>query len=433
MTTRYSRRAVLKRGAAAVAAAAGFPYLIPGSALGLNGAVAPSNRITVATIGTGPQGCGVMNVFLGQPEARVIAVCDVNDLRRAEAKKLVDKHYGDHGCASCRDFRELLARTDLDAVHIAAPDHWHVPISLAAARAGKDMYTEKPLGLSVAANLALRKAIRAHGNVFQFGTQHRSERNFRYGCELVRNGAVGRLHTIRVGSLPSIESENLAPEPVPDWIDYELWLGPAPWAPFNQKRIIDQYWWHNYDYSLGFVAGYGVHYVDIAQWGNDTERSGPIEIEGRGTFPKDGMRDCAIAWDVQMTYANGVRLIYTDTQKTAEGITFEGDEGKVYVTLGRTESDPPSLVQRNLGPRDLRLYESDNHVRNFLDCVKSRAETICPIDVAVRSDTLCHLSDIAMRLPRKLRWDPEREQFLDDADANRMLSARPMREPWTIA
>lgn len=427
-----TRRSFLKRGLALGAGAVAFPHIVPASALGLNGTVAPSNRINVATIGNGPQGCGVMKVFLGQPEAQLVAVCDVNDLRRAEAKKIVDQQYGHTDCASYRDFRELLARPGLDAVHIAAPDHWHVPLSLAAAHAGKDLYCEKPLGLSLAANIALRDVIHAHGNVFQFGTQHRSERNFRVGCELVRNGAAGAIHTIRVGSLPSIESENLAPEPVPDWIDYELWLGPAPWAPFNQKRITNQYWWHNYDYSLGFVAGYGVHYVDIAQWGNDSELSGPIEIEGSGVFPKDGMRDCATAWEVQMTYANGVRLIYTDTQKNPEGITFEGDAGKVYVTLGRTESEPPGLLETRTKPGGVHLYQSDNHVRNFLDCIKTRAKTICPIDLAVRTDTLCHLSDIAMRVRRKLRWDPARECFLNDDDANRLLSARPMREPWCL-
>ncbi len=432
MNPRCTRRGFIKKSLAAAAAVTGFPYIVPGSALGLNGHTAPSNRITTATIGLGGQGVGVMRVFLGQPEAQVIAVCDVNARRREEAKNLVNTHYGDTGCAAYGDFRELIARDDLDAVQIAAPDHWHVPMALAAARAGKDMYVEKPLGLSVAANRALRDAVQLHGNVFQFGTQHRSERNFRFGCELVRNGRIGRLHTIRVGSLPSIPSENLAPEPVPDWLDYELWLGPAPWAPFNTKRIVNQYWWHNYDYSLGFVAGYGVHYVDIAQWGNDSELSGPTEIEGAGVFPKDGMRDCAIAWDVLMTYANGVKLVYTDTSKTPEGIHFEGDEGVVHVAMGQTTSHPPALAETVLGLNSLRLYESNNHVQNFLECIRSRARTICPIEVAVCSDTLCHLSDIAMRTQRKLHWDPQAEHFVKDDNANHYLSARSMREPWRL-
>jgi len=432
MSKTPTRRSFIKKSLSAAGIAMGFPCIVPGSALGLNGAVAPSNRITTATIGLGGQGVGVMRVFLGQPDAQVIAVCDVNAHRREDAKTLVNSHYGETGCAVYGDFRELLARNDLDAVQIVAPDHWHVPLALAAARAGKDMYVEKPLGLSMAANQALREAIRTHGNVFQFGTQHRSERNFRFGCELVRNGRIGRLQTIRVGSLPSLVSENLSEEPVPDWLDYEMWLGPAPWAPFNNKRIVNQYWWHNYDYSLGFVAGYGVHYVDIAQWGNNTELSGPVMIEGAGVFPKDGMRDCAIAWDVLMTYSNGVKLVYTDTSKTPEGITFEGDEGTVYVTLGRTTSSPDSLVKTAWGPNDLRLYESNDHVKNFLECVKSRVETICPIEVAVRSDTLCHLSDIAMRRCRKLQWDPIAERFAGDEDANHYLAARSMREPWRL-
>ncbi len=432
MNPRCTRRGFVKKSLAAAAAVTGFPYIVPGSALGLGGRTAPSNRITTATIGLGGQGVGVMRVFLGQTEAQVIAVCDVNAPRREEAKNLVNTHYGDSGCAAYGDFRELIARDDLDAVQIAAPDHWHVPMAIAAARAGKDMYVEKPLGLSVAANLALREIIQTHGNVFQFGTQHRSERNFRFGCELVRNGRIGRLHTIRVGSLPSIPSENLEPEPVPDWLDYELWLGPAPWAPFNHKRIVNQYWWHNYDYSLGFVAGYGVHYVDIAQWGNDTELSGPVEIEGAGVFPKDGMCDCATAWDVLMTYANGVKLVYTDTAKTPEGIHFEGDEGSVHVALGQTTSNPPALTETSWTPSSLRLYESNNHVQNFLECVRSRAQTICPIEAAVRSDTLCHLSDIALRTQRKLHWNPQAERFVNDDNANHYLSARSMREPWRL-
>jgi len=426
-----TRREFLRKGALTTAAAIGFPYVVPCAALGKSGHVAPSNRITIATIGVGPQGCGVMRVILGEPDAQVVAVCDVNANRRVEAQALVNGKYGDTGCAGYNDFREVLARDDIDAVHIATPDHWHVPMALAAARAGKDMYVEKPLGLSLAADQALRDAIHSHGNVFQFGTQHRSERNFRFGCELVRNGGIGRVRTIRVGSLPSLASENYPEMPVPDWLDYDLWLGPAPWAPFTENRIINKFWWHTSDYSLGFVAGYGVHYVDIAQWGNDTERGGPIAVSGSGVFPSEGLCDCAIRWNVTLTYDNGVRMIYTDTEATPEGITFEGDAGRVYVTLGRVETEPKDLLKPVLGPDDVHLYESNHHVRNFLDCIKTRAETVCPIDVAVRSATLCHLSDIAMRLNRPLEWDPDREHFPHDPEANRMLT-RAMREPWRL-
>jgi predicted dehydrogenase len=425
-----SRRRFLRRCLAATAVA-GLPQIVTAETLGLGGRTGPNSRITVATLGVGPQGSSVMRMFLGEPQCRVAAVCDVNALRREDARKLVNRHYGKEDCAAYRDFREVIARNDIDAVHVATPDHWHVPMALAAARAGKDMYIEKPLGLSVAANQALREAVHAHGNVFQFGTQHRSERNFRFGCELVRNGRIGKVHTIRVGSLPSLASETLPPMPVPEWLDYELWLGPAPWAPYHEKRIVNRYWWHTSDYSLGFVAGYGVHYVDIAQWGNGTELSGPVEVEGSGEFPEDGLCDCATAWDVTMTYPDGVKLVYTDTTKVREGITFEGDGGTVYITLGRTEAEPARLNEETFRPGESRLYESNHHVRNFLDCVRARRPTICPIDVAVRSDTLCHLSDIAMRLGRRLRWDPQAERFLDDPAANAMLT-RAMREPWRL-
>lgn len=426
-----SRREFLDTSARAALSAAAVPYLIPSSALGADRTVAPSNRIAVGCIGVGPQGNGVMGGFLHEPDARVVAVCDVNALRREETKNRVNQHYGDTGCAAYNDFRELLTRDDIDAVLIASPDHWHVLHGLYAARAGKDMYVEKPMSLCLAQDLALRDAIHKHGNIFQFGTQQRSSRNFRFACELVRNGRIGQLHTMKVGSPASIPSEHLKPAPVPDWLDYDLWLGPAPWSPYLENRTVNQYWWHNTDYAVGFVAGWGIHHVDIAQWGNDSDDTGPIEIEGTGVFPKDGFRDCATAWNIEARYVNGVRLLYTDEAQITHGITFEGTEGSVYVKRGSIDANPKSLLHSVIGPNETHLYESNDHVRNFLDCVKSRRNTVCPIDVAVRSDTICYLSDIVMRTGRKLRWDPQKERFNGDDDANRMLE-RALREPWRL-
>jgi len=425
-----TRRAFLLK-AAETGAVITFPYIVPSSALGADGAVAPSNRITVGCIGVGPQGNGVMGNFLGQAAARVVAVCDVNAQRQQATQKRVDDYYDGKGCAAYNDFRELLARDDVDAVLIASPDHWHVPHAVAAAKAGKDMYVEKPLMLSLSQGQALRTAIHRFGRVFQYGTQQRSSREFRFACELVHNRRIGALRRIKVGSPASRISENLTPMPVPDWLDYELWLGPAPWAPFSEKRIINDYWWHNSDYALGYVAGWGIHHVDIAQWGNGTDLTGPVEAEGTGVFPRDGFCDCAIQWNVLMRYANGVVLDYSDEGRNRHGIRFEGTEGWVHVARGFIDAEPKMLLDTRFEPNEVHLYESANHVGNFLDCVKSRAETVCPIDVTIRSDMICHLSDIAMRLGRKLRWNPDKERFVGDAEADRMLS-RAMRAPWQV-
>jgi predicted dehydrogenase len=372
-----------------------------------------------------------MGSFLRHPEARVAAVCDVNRLRREAAQQQVNNHYGDSGCAAYNDFRELLARDDIDAVLIASPDHWHVPHAVAAAKAGKDMYVEKPLMLSLSQGQALREAIRRYGRVFQYGTQQRSSREFRFACELVHNQRIGALRKIKVGSPASRVSETLQPMTVPEWLDYELWLGPAPRAPFSEKRIINQYWWHNSDYALGFVAGWGIHHVDIAQWGNGTELTGPIEAEGTGVFPREGFCDCATKWNVWLKYRNGVMLDYTDEGQNRHGITFEGTEGWVYVARGVIDARPKALLQATFGPKDVHLYESRDHVGNFLDCVRTRAATVCPIDVTIRSDMICHLSDLTMRLDRKLCWDPDHERFVGDDEANRMLT-RAMRAPWQV-
>ncbi len=415
-----TRRGFLK-GAVAVAA----PYIIPASAFGAN------ERVAVGCIGVGPRGTSVMKGFLDDGRTRVVAVCDVNKLRREDVAKRLNQHYGDKGCKPYNDFRELLNRPDIDVVSIASTDHWHVLHALYAARAGKDMYVEKPLGLNVVEGRALRDAVQRYDRVFQFGTQQRSSWNFRFACELVRNGRIGRLHTMRVGAPPSHAAGNYPAMPVPDWLDYDMWLGPAPWAPYTENRIVNNFWWHISDYAVGFVAGWGIHHVDIAQWGNGTDRSGPIEVEGAGSYPRDGMCDCATSWNVELTYANGVKMDYKDNNHNAQGVRFEGSDGWVYVKRGYIEAEPKSLLKTVIGPGEVHLYKSKNHVGNFVDCVINRKKTVCPIEVAVRSDTICYLSDIAMRLRKKLRWDPACERFVDDPEADRMLS-RAMRGPWRL-
>jgi len=418
---RITRKTFLKR-AAAVAAA---PHVVPAAAFGA------ANRVAVGCIGVGPQGNGVMGGFLNDRSAHVVAVCDVNAHRRKAAQDRVNRHYGDTGCAAYNDFRDLLARDDIDAVLIASPDHWHVLHGLAAARAGKDMYIEKPLGLSIEEGRTLRDVIHRYDRRFQFGTQQRSSREFRFACDLVRNGRIGQLDTMKVGAPASRADGNYPPMPVPDWLDYDLWLGPAPQAPYTENRIVNNFWWHMTDYALGFVAGWGIHHVDIAQWGNGTDATGPVEVEGTGEFPADGMCDCATKWNILCKYANGVTMDFADNTQNDQGVRFEGAEGWVHVRRGFIDAHPKALLRTTFGPDEPRVYESNSHVGNFVDCVRTRRKTVCPIETAVRSDTICQLSDIAMRLDRKLRWDPDAERFLDDPEANRKL-ARAMRSPWHL-
>ncbi len=431
-----SRRKFLRH-AAGVCGALTIPHLIPASALGGAGSVAPSNRIVVGCIGVGGMGKGDMGMCLALPDVQVVAVCDPKRTMRDGARQAVDAHYGNQVCAAYNDFRELVARQDIDAVSIASNDHWHVLHALAAVRAGKDIYVEKPLGMSVEEIKTLREAVHRYGRIFQFGTQQRSMPNFRLACELALNGRIGKVHTIRV-SAPSGYAERtgeatFASAPVPEGFDYEMWLGPAPRTPYTPKRVISPHWFHISDYSLGYIAGWGIHHVDIAQWGNGSDLSGPVEVAGSGVFPaQDGLCDNPLIWDVTMTYANGVTLEYTsDGDRNQHGIRFEGSEGWVYVNRSAFDAQPKSLLDERTGPEGIHLPVSTNHQRNWIDSIKTRRPTVANIDVAVRSDTLCHLSDIAIRLGRKLRWDPAKEEFVNDPEANRRLK-RAMRSPWHL-
>ena len=439
MQPTVNRRRWLKRAAAVASGAVALPYYVASSALGAAGSVAPSNRIAVGCIGMGTRGTDHLRAFLKQNDVRVVAVCDVSASQRQEAKQLADRHYGDAGCTAHSDFRELCGRADVDAVCIASPDHWHVLQSLEAVRNGKDIYTEKALGLSVAADKALREACHRYGAVFQWGTQQRSGENFRFGCELVRNGRIGKLQTIRVGVPHDFAFANQPAEPVPDDLDYEMWLGPAPWAPYCYQRCRpwtkqESYsiWYHISDYCLGGIGGYwGIHHVDIAQWGHGTDHTGPIEVEGTATFPEDGLANCAVRWNVRHTYADGVTMIYTDNTQNKQGVMFQGTEGWVFVRRGQIDAEPKSLLTSQIGPGEIHLPKSPGHHRDFLDAVKTRRPTVCDVDIAVRSDTISHLTDVCTRLNRKIRWDPEREEILGDREAGRMLT-RAMRPPWRL-
>jgi predicted dehydrogenase len=436
---RKSSRRQFLRSTALAAGAVAFPHVIPSTALGAADRDAASERIVMASIGLGTRGTELTRAFLTHNDVQVIAVCDVLESQRQKAKNIVDEHYGNKDCVTYNDFREVCGRRDIDAVCIATPDHWHVLVSLEAARHGKDMYTEKALGLSVAWDQALREACHKYGTVFQWGTQQRSDRQFRFGCELARNGRLGKLHTILVGVPYDFAVPNQPAQPVPPGLDYDMWLGPAPWAPYTYQRCRpwtkeESYsnWYHISDYCLGGIGGYwGVHHVDIGQWGHGTDGTGPVEIEGTAVFPKDGLADCATSWKVTHKYADGITMVYMDEAQYKHGVTFQGTEGWVHITRQGIWAEPQSLLTSTIGPDEVHLTESKGHQRDFLDAVKTRGPTICPIDVAVRTDTICHLTDICTRLGRKLRWDPQKEDFVNDPEASRRLR-RPMRSPWHL-
>jgi hypothetical protein len=447
MKSLLTRRHFLKTTTAACAL--GAWQFVPSRALGGAGFVAPSKRVALGVIGLGIQGTGNMKAFLGMSEAQVVAVCDVHEGQRAKGKEVVDTFYSNTDCAVYRDFRELIDRKDIDAVQITTPDHWHPLIAVEAARHGKHMYQEKPMGWSVRAAHAVEQAVKETGVVFQFGTQQRSDGRFRFACELVRNGRIGQLKTILVGVPGSVSSCPIQPaEPVPRELDYDLWLGPAPMAPYSYQRCRPytqkegwSVWYSISDYCMGMIGNWGVHHLDIAQWGNNTELSGPAEIEGTGEFPKGMLTDCAVKWQVENRYANGVTLIHMDDETSRKhplqkgghghGVMFIGTEGWVHVDRQKIEANPASLLDTKFGPNDLRLFKSDNHGANFIGAVKGKNKPAAPIDIAVRTDTLCHLQLIAATLKRKLRWDPVKESFLDDKEANAMLD-RPMRAPWKL-
>jgi predicted dehydrogenase len=434
-TGRLSRREFLRGAALAAGGLAAAPYVLTSTALGGEGRPPASERVTVGFIGTGGRGTDLLRNFTGLGDVQGVAACDVKRPARDNACRLINERYGNKDCATYVDFRELLARPDVDAVTVATTDHWHVLAALTAVRAGKDVYCEKPLGLSVEQGQVLRRAVQQYGRVFQFGTQERSSWQTRFACEMVLSGWVGKIRTVKVGSRFSYASGNYPPAPVPDWLDYDLWLGPAPWAPFCEQRVSNSHWFHISDYALGFLAGCGIHTVDMAQWGNGTDLTGPVEVEGTGTYPRDGLCDCATDWDVNLRFANGVTMNFTDGKRNPLGVRFEGTDGWVFVLEthlgGGVDAHPKSLLRQPLGPDDVHLPVSNHHQQNFIDCVKSRARTVAPVEIAVRSDQICQLSDIAARLGRKLKWNPDREVFVGDDEANRMLT-RPMRSPWRL-
>ncbi len=427
MIHRIGRRTFLKQ----VAAGVTLPYFVRPSALGKAGTVAASERITIGFIGTGGHGIDMnLRTFLGQPDAQAVAVCDVDPVNLNKARDLVNAKYGNTDCATGKDFREVLARSDIDAVMISTPDHWHVPISIAAAKAGKDVECEKPT-LTIEEGRRLVETMKRYNRVFQWSTEDRSVDVYHRMCELVRNGRIGKVHTIKV-ELPSGPDQpgNPKPMPVPVGFDYDMWLGPAPYAPYTPERCHWNFRWI-FDYSGGMLTDWGAHLLDGAQWGNNTEHTGPVEVEGKGVFWRDGLYNTAKDYHIEYTYADGVKLIVDSGNPS---LRFEGSDGWIGNRGWRAplQAEPASILDSVIGPSEVHLYTCpQGEQRNFLDCVKSRQECYFPPEIGQRCFTIAHIGNIAMILGRKLKWDPQAERFTNSDEANRMLG-RAMRSPWHL-
>lgn len=430
MNSRIGRRAFLKQTAFTVSSAT-IPYFVPSSALGKAGAVAASERITVGFIGTGDHGINMnLKSFLAQPDAQAVAVCDVDPVNLHKARDLVNARYDNTDCLTTQDWQEIVARPDIDAVMISTPDHWHVPISIAAAKAGKDVQCEKPT-LTIEEGRRLVEVVERYDRVFQWSTEDRAVDVYHRMCELVRNGRIGKVHTIKV-ELPVGPDTPGNPEPmsVPEGFAYDMWLGPAPWAPYTKDRCHWNFRWI-FDYSGGMLTDWGAHLLDGAQWGNDTEHTGPVEVEGRGVFCQGGLYDTAHEYHLEYTYADGVKLLVDSGEPS---LRFEGTDGWIGNRgwRGKLEASRPAILNSVIGPDEIHLYTCpQGEHRNFLDCVKSRQACYFPPEIGQRCFTIAHIGNIAMRLGRKLRWNPQEERFVNDDEANRMLR-RAARSPWNL-
>jgi predicted dehydrogenase len=425
-----SRRRFLEEATGITAGAIAFPYIVSPSALGNAGDVAASNRIVMGCIGMGGMGTGDMRGFLSKKEVQVAAVCDVDKDHRDSAKKEVDEKYQNNDCKTYQDFREVIARDDIDALSLAMPDHWHSIPAVMGAAAGKDIHAQKPLARTIAEGRAICNAVRRYGIIWQTGSQQRSSSDFHRACELVRNGRIGKVTQVEVGLPTGGASDNKPVQPIPEGVDWDFWLGPAPWVPY--RGILHWNWRWMMDYSGGQLTDWAGHHIDIAHWGLDLERTGPVEIEGTGVYPRDGIYNVPMEYKFTCKYANGIVMTVANNKQIPQGTKWYGESGKwIYVKRGKLEANPPNVLNEVIGPDEIKLYKSRDHKQNFLDCVKSRKETIAPAEVAHRSISVGLLGEIAMLTERKLRWDPKKELFLNDEQANRMLS-RPMRSPWHL-
>ena len=431
--TALSRRHLLAGAAAGLAA----PYVIPASVMGAEGRAAASDRIRTGHIGVGGRGSDHVGACLGMGQAQIMAVCDPFESKRESNRSKANARYAAQiekgtykGCDAYADFRDLVTRDDIDAIFIASPEFWHALHSVWAMRNRKDVYCEKGMTLTVYEGQAVVDTVRRHQRVFQLGTQQRSGGNFRFACELARNGYLGKVHTVEVG-VPGGRALPVAkPAPVPPGLDYEMWVGPAPFKPYNDIQC-SYNWYFVYDYCIGWIGSWGVHHVDIALWGSPSLATQPLEIEGTAVFPTEGLANTSVTWKVDAHTADGVHFSFTDNGKHPQGCRFVGPDGWVHVNRGGIRAEPASLLKIALKPDDEHLYVSRGHHENFFDCIRSRRDPVSNVDAGHAATTMTNIADIATRLGRKLAWDWKAQRFANDPVANSYLR-RPMRSPWTL-
>jgi len=453
MSKAIHRRSFLKAGMLAL----GLPTIVPSSVLGKE---PPSERVNVGLIGCGSIVRGTQGKFLGNPKTQLMAVCDPIRERRLEKKKLVDAGYAKlkgadrySGCTAYNDFRDLLANKDVDAVQISTGDYWHVPISIMAARAGKDLHTEKPLGLCINECLQMEKAVDKYDRVFQYGTEGRSMIGTRLGIELVLNGHIGDVQRVYAWAPSGCSGGDFTPGPIPDGIDYDLWLGPAPQAPFSPGRCpgrgTTKAIFHYYDYAIGYIAGWGAHPIDIYQWWADHAGLGiPNTIEGSGAIPSEGVYNTITNWSVRYQYNKGPILRFYDYETAKEeipkvdeikgfdprwnhSVVFIGTKGQLHVKRGTFKTDPVEIRHLGKNPGPVRLRESKLHETDWVDAILAREAPVSDVRSAVRSDIICHLGDIAIRTGRKVKGDDTTKTIIDDEGARAMMY-RQYRKPWSI-
>ena len=457
ITRRKFIKTSLKAGAGVSLALGGVaPAFIPSHVLGKN---SPSNRINVAAIGTGRISRAHDMPGTWQFDyARIMAVCDLDKNRAKDAKILVNDYYSQKqgkaydGVIIYNDYRELMENKDIDAVLVSTPDHWHAHIAIAAVESGKDVYLQKPASLTIADGRAMVEAVKRNGRILQIGSQQRSWAQFRIACELVRNGRIGDIKKVYVGLPGDPSGEEEAEMPIPDNLNYDMWLGPTPYVYYTEKRVHPQKdysrpgWLRCEQFGAGMITGWGAHHIDTAHWGMGTEYTGPLEIWGEAEFPKSGLWDVHGIFRTEAKYANGVHMIVSN--ELPNGIKFEGTKGWIFVTRGNyraTDSDPvaddngvkpldasdPEILNSKPGPDEIHLEVSNDHHGNWLEAIRDGKQPIAPVEVGHRACSACLLHHMAMKVDRTLHWDPEKEHFVNDPEADKMLS-RPHRKPYTF-
>ncbi|HEY2572593.1 MAG TPA: Gfo/Idh/MocA family oxidoreductase [Verrucomicrobiaceae bacterium] len=428
-----TRRSFIK----AMLASGVAPMAVPARVLRAQSA--PSNKITLGVIGVGAQGTNDLRAFLNHEDVRVRAVCDLNTRNLERARKIIGDRYGVDDVKVYRDFRELNRDASIDAILMALPVHWHSIPATDAILNGKHIYHEKPMGMSFAEAKHVRAAVRKKGVVFQFGTQQRSDLKFRWASELALNGRLGKLKEIEVG-VPGGKTLPWLPEqPLPDYVDWDRWVGPAPMTSFHEQKLQRDTHENITNFSLGMISCWGIHHLDIAQWGNGTDATGPVSVAGEATYPEGGSCDAALEWRVRMEYAGAAPITFVSESKVpgqiAHGARFVGDSGWVHVVRGNIRASDESILkdpQNKYDTMPVTLPVSTEHTRNFVDAVKNRQRAICDIETAVRSDMLPQLTAIALKTRRKIQWNPETEKIMNDEEAAKLLGQRPFRGDWNL-